>query len=92
MECEFLFFELQALPYFIHKMTQPLLNCVETSCQKGLLQILPALYCDLTDGNMHTLEKYCVSHKHLLVAEPDRELVKVILYLVCVDAAYAVKW
>ena len=91
MECEFLFTELHTLPYFTHKVTLPLLNCVETSSQKDLLQILPALYHDLTKGNLHTVDKYCVSYKHLPVAEPDSESVKEVLYLMCVDAAYALK-
>ena len=87
MECGFFFTELEALSYFTHKVTLPLLNCVKTSSQKDLLQILPALYCDLADGKMHTLDKHCVSYKHLPVAEPDSKLVKEILYLMCVDAA-----
>ena len=91
MECEFLFTERQTLPYFTHKVALPLLNYVEISSQQDLLQILSALYPDLTDGNMHTLGKYRVSYKHLPVAEADSELVKKILYLMCVDAAYAVK-
>ena len=52
---------------------------------KDLFQILPALYRDLTDGNMHTLDKYHVSYKHLPAAESDIELVKEILYLMCVQ-------
>ena len=56
-----------------------------------MLQILPALYHDLIDGNMHTLDKYHVSYKNLPVAEPDSKLVNKILYLMCVHAAYAVK-
>ena len=91
MECEFFFTELQALSDFTYKVTLPLLNCVETSSQNDLLQILPALYHDLAEGNMHTLNKYHVSYKHLPVVEPDRELVKEILYLMCVYATYAVK-
>ena len=68
-----------------------MLNCVDTSSQKDLLQILPALNRCFADGKMHTLDKYRVSYKHLPVAERDSELVKEILYLICVDAAYAVK-
>ena len=60
------------------------LNNVETNSQKDLLQILLALYRDLNDGNMHALDKYPVSYKHLPVAEPDSESVKEILYM-CVD-------
>ena len=52
---------------------------------KDLFQILPALYRDLADGNMHTLDKYHVSYKHLPAAESDIELVKEILYLMCVQ-------
>ena len=56
LEREFFFTKLQALSYFTHKVTLPLLNCVEANSQKCLLQILPALYRNLADGNMHTLE------------------------------------
>ena len=68
-------------------MILPLLNFVETSSQKNLLQILPSLYHDLTENNMHTPDKCHV----FSAAEPDCKLVKEILYLMCVDAAYAVK-
>ena len=91
MECEILFTELQALSYFAHEMILPLLNFVETSSQKDLLQILPSLYRDLTDNNMHTPDKYHVFYKYLPAVEPDCELVKEILYLMCMDAAYVVK-
>ena len=87
MECEFFFTKLEALSYFTHKLTLPLLNCVAASSQKDLLQVLPAFHCYLADGKMHTLDKYRVSYKHLPVAEPDSKLVKEILYLICVDAA-----
>ena len=80
-----------AFPNFTHKVTLPLLNCVETSSQKDLLQILPSLYHDLADGKVHTLDKHRVSFNHPPVTEPDSELLKKILYLMCVDAAYAVK-
>ena len=56
-----------------------------------MLQILPALHHDLADGNMHTLDKYHVSYMQLPVVEPDSDLVKEILHLMCVHAAYAVK-
>ena len=91
MECEFFFTEQQALSDFTFKVALPLLNCVQTSSRKDLLQILPALYRNLADGNMHTLDKYHVSYKHLPVAEPELELVKEILYLMCAHAAYAMK-
>ena len=54
MDCEFSFTELEALSYFTHKVTLPMLNCVETSSQKDLLQVLLALHPDLADGKMHT--------------------------------------
>ena len=91
MECEFFFTELQALSDFTYKVTLPLLNCVQTSSRKDLLRILPALYRNLADGNMHTLDKYHVSYKHLPVAEPDSELLKEILYPMCAHAPYRVK-
>ena len=37
------------------------------------------------------LDKHRFCYKHLPVAETDSKLVKEILYLMCVDAAYAVK-
>ena len=80
-----------AFPNFTHKVTLLLLNFVETSSQKDLLQILPSLYHDLADGKVHTLDKHCVSFNHPPVTEPDSELLKKILYLMCVDVAYAVK-
>ena len=80
-----------AFPNFTHKVTLPLLNCVETSSQKDLVQILPSLYHDLADGKVHTLDKHRGSFNHPPVTEPDSELLKKILYLMCVDAAYAVK-
>ena len=91
MECQFFFTKLEALSCFTHKLTLPLLNCVAASSQKDLLQVLAAFHCFLADGKMHTLDKYRVSYKHLPVAERDSELVKEILYLTCVDAAYVVK-
>ena len=91
MECEFFFTELQVLSDLYYKVTLPSLNFVETSSQKDLLQILPALYCDLADSNMHTLDKYHISYKHLPVGELDSDLVKEILYLMCAHAAYAVE-
>ena len=54
MDCEFSFTELEALSYFTHKVTLPMLNCVETSSQKDLLQVLLAFHPDLADGKMHT--------------------------------------
>ena len=54
MECKFFFNELKILSYFTHKVTLPLLNCLEMSSQKDLLQILPTLYHDLANGKMHT--------------------------------------
>ena len=61
------------------------------SSQKDLLQIVLALYHNLADGKVHALGKHRVSFNHQPVTEPDSELLKKILYLMCVDAAYAVK-
>ena len=67
MECEFFFTELEALSYFTDKVTLPLLNCVKTSSHKKTY-FRYFQHC--------ILDKYCVSYKHLPVAEPDSELVK----------------
>ena len=91
MEWEFFFTELEALSYFTHTVTLPLLNCLETSSQKDLVQILSALYLDLAGCEMRRLDKYCVSYKHLPVAEPDSDLMKEILHVICVGAAYGMK-
>ena len=91
IECEFFSTKLQDLSYFTHKVTLPLFNCVEISSQNDLLQILPTLYHGLADGSMHTQDKYHVSYKQLPVAEPESKLAKENLYLMCVDAIYALK-
>ena len=53
LECEFLITEL--LAYFMHKVTLPLLNCVEVCEQTQLLTIFPELNTDLCTVNMNTL-------------------------------------
>ena len=91
IECEFFISELQALAYFTHKVTLPLLNCVEVCDQLSLLTILPQLYNDLCVYNMNTLDKYSVVYKHLEIKEPDNDLVKEIIRLMCIDAANGIK-
>ena len=46
--------ELECFAYFNHYVTFPFLNCTEVSSQIQLLQILPKLYSDLTDGKINT--------------------------------------
>ena len=53
--------ELECLAYFNHYVTFPFLNCTEVSSQIQLLEILPKLYSDLTDGKIDTLQNYVVS-------------------------------
>ena len=79
LECEFFITELHTLAYFTHKVTLPLLNCVEVCDQLDLLTIFPKLYSDLCNGDMNTLDKYSVVYKHLQINEPDNELGKEII-------------
>ena len=52
VQCEFFITELHVLAYFTHKVTLPLLHCVEVCDQLQLLSIFPKLYTDLTLSNM----------------------------------------
>ena len=90
-ECEFFITELQALAYFTHKVTLPLLNCVEVCDQSKLLQILPKLYYDLKELRTDTLEEFIVVYKHVPVEEPVIELGKEIINMMCLDAAAGIK-
>ena len=54
VKCEFFLTELYVLTYFTHKVTLPLLNCVEISDQSQLLQIFSKLHKDLSNGKMDT--------------------------------------
>ena len=86
LECEFFLIELQVLAYFTYKITLPLLNCVERSDQAALLKIFPKLHHDLKNGNMNTLQDFIVNYRHVPVNEPNTDLEKEILILMCSDA------
>ena len=93
LECEFFFTELTVLAYFTHKVSLPLLNCVEVCGQEELLDILPRLYQDLSAGSMNTLEKYMVIYKHVPV-KPESELSELerrLLLFMCKHAAESIK-
>lgn len=91
IQCEFFITELHALAYFTHKVTLPLLNCVEVCDQEQLLIILPKLYDDLTKSNMDTLKEYIVIYKHLQIKEPDSDLENQVIKRMCIDAAEGIK-
>ena len=91
VECDFFLTELHALAYFTHKVTLPLLNCVEISDQSQLLHIFPKLYEDLPNGKMGTLMDFLVSYKHSPIDEPENEIVQELLKHMCTDAAGGIK-
>ena len=59
-KCEFFITELHALAYFMHKVTLPLLNCVEVYEQTDLLAIFPKSNTDLCAADMNTLNEFNV--------------------------------
>ena len=91
LECEFFLTELSVLAYFTHKVSLPLLNCVEVCEQEELLKILPQLYQDLSVGNMDTLDQYLVKYKHVPVRTDLTELENKLLLLMCKHAAKSIK-
>ena len=91
LECEFFLTELSVLAYFTHKVSLPLLNCVEVCGQEELLTILPQLYLDLSEGNMNTLDKYTVTYKHVPVSTDLSNLELRILLFMCQHAAESLK-
>ena len=72
LECEFFITELHALAYFTHKVTLPLLNCIEVCGQTDLLTIFLKLYTDLRAALTNTLKDFSVVQKHLLIKKPDK--------------------
>ena len=76
VDCEFFLTELHALAYFTHKVTHPLLNCVEMLEQSQLLHIFPKLYKDLSNGKMDTSKDFLVSYKHLPNDKPESKIVQ----------------
>ena len=85
------FAKFQALAYFTHKVTFPFFHCVEKVDQAQLLQILPCLCKDLCSCNMDKSKNYLVLQKHLNIQEPDTDLEKEMLNLICLDTADGVK-
>ena len=83
--------ELECLAYFNHYVTFPFLNCTEVSSQIQLLEILPKLYSDLTDGKIDTLQNYVVSVHGISSPVLTNNLSTKILKMMCTSAASAVK-
>jgi len=91
LQCEFFLTELHALAYFTHKVTLPLLNCVEISDQNELLKVFPKLYEGLNAKKLDTLQHFLVSYKHLVIEEPTNTLTSKLLEKMCLDAAEGIK-
>ena len=91
LSSELFIIELECLAYFNHYVTFPFLNCIEVSSQIQLLEILPKLYSDLTDGKIDTLQNYVVSihgmSSPVLTNNPSAKILKIM----CTSAASAVK-
>ena len=83
--------ELECLAYFNHYVTFPFLNCTEVSSQIQLIEILPKLYSDLTDGKIDTLQNYVVSVHGISSPVLTNNLSTKILKMMCTSAASAVK-
>ena len=52
--------ELKVLAFFTKKVTLPLLHCVAKGSQEALIQYLPSLWQDLSEGKMETLNYFQV--------------------------------
>ena len=91
LDSEFFITELVVLSYFTHRVSLPLLNCVEISSQPDLLKILPQLFSDLTSGKLDTLEEFLVVYNHIKINEPTSETEKMILEEMCHEAAKSVE-
>ena len=72
-------------------MTFPFLNSIETSSQTDLLVQLPALYKDLNDKKVDTLNKFVVSIHGMSTPTLSNDLSKKIIDKMCISAAAAVK-
>ena len=82
--------ELECFAYFNHYVTFPFLNCTEVSSQIQLLQILPKLYSDLTDGK-ETLAKLCCFNSWNVISYFDQQSIRKNFKDMCTSAASAVK-
>ena len=91
MGCELFLTELKLLAYFTHKVTLPLLNCVEKSNQNVLLVLLPKLFEDLKKGCTDTLKDFIVQYRHVPVKSIDNELENEMLNLFCTSAAEGIQ-
>ena len=91
MGCELFLTELKLLAYFTHKVTLPLLNCVEKSNQNVLLVLLPKLFEDLKKGCTDTLKDFIVQYRHVPVKSIDNELENEMLNVFCTSAAEGIQ-
>ena len=82
--------ELEFLAYFNHYVTFSFLNCIEVSSHIQLLEILPKLYSDLTDGKIDILQNYAVSIHGMSSPVLTNNLSAKILKMMCTSPASAV--
>ena len=82
--------ELEFLAYFNHYVTFSFLNCIEVSSHIQLLEILPKLYSDLTDGKIDILQNYAASIHGMSSPVLTNNLSAKILKMMCTSAASAV--
>lgn len=83
--------ELESLSYFNHHVTFPFLNCVETSSQADLLNLLPKLHEDLLNKNTETLKNFIVSIHRMPTPILSGDVSKKIIDMMCISSAAAVK-
>lgn len=79
VDYDFFLTELDVLAEFTHRVTLPLLNCVEICNQKELIPIFQNLYKDLSNSDMSTLDYYRVHYPHLQAPQISTDLEKKIL-------------
>ena len=79
--------ELECLAYFNHYVTFLFLNCIEVSSHIQLLEVLPKLHSDLTDGKIDTFQNYFVSIHGMSSPVLTDNLSTKILKMVCTSAA-----
>ena len=83
--------ELAVLAEFTHRVTLPLLNCVEICSQKELIPIFQNLYRYLCNNDMSTLDYYRVHYRHLQYPKISTDLEKKNLDRMCQHAAATIK-
>ena len=91
MSSEFFKTELEVLTYFNYKVTFPYLHAIEKVDQVQLKSLLPKLYSDLSSKKLDTLLDYVVDIPGVIIKEPDSDLGKRILGLMCIEAGKGLK-